>query len=117
MRNRSSSGAGRTFPRKTEPGTNRGAMLLWVGSTSGLARQTMSLGLVVTRRLDSWLEAEWTLRFSPALIGEFRAMLSAPILDPPRGIFTISSGRGYSFNFYYPTQNFFRHNYKHQPGV
>src|SRR5467141_5375390 len=99
MRNLSSSEAGRTLPSKTEPGSNRGPMLLWVGSTSGLARQTMLLDLVVTRRLDSWLGAEWTLRFSPALIGEFRAMLSARISDPTRIDLTFPSGREWSSTF------------------
>src|SRR5258706_11318275 len=99
MRNLSSSEAGRTLPRKTESDSNHGPMLLWVGSTSALARQIMSSDLVVTRRLDSWLEAEWTLRFSPALIGEFRAMLSARISDPPPGRFTISSVHDLSSTF------------------
>src|SRR6267154_4626853 len=101
MRNLSSSEAGRTLPRKTEPDSNHGPMLLWVGSTSALARQTMSSDLVVTRRLDSWLEAESTLRFSPAPIGEFREMLLTRISDPPRGSSTIPSVRDWSSTFSY----------------
>src|SRR6267378_7212471 len=87
-----SSVAGHTLPCKTEPGSSRGAMFLWAWSTSGLARPTILLTLTVIPRLDSCLEAEWTLSFPPALIGEFRAMLSARLSDPTRVDLTIPSG-------------------------
>src|SRR5882762_11538357 len=99
MRNLPLSVAGHTSPCKTEPGSNRGAMFLWAWSTFGSVRPTISLTLTVTPRLDSWLEAEWTLSFPPALIGEFRAMLSARLSDPTRVDLTIPSGLEWSSTF------------------